>query len=95
MADQSYRLSLAPAARRTLNEAPPAGPQLATAAAMGKFLTGALLDYPQRLGQPLTRELAAYRAVRRGAYRVVYRIDDDPRTVHVVRIDHRAAFLDS
>jgi mRNA interferase RelE/StbE len=31
-----------------------------------------------------------FRSARRGAYRVVYRIDEPARTVHVVRIDHRA-----
>ena len=42
-------------------------------------------------GKPLTRELAGYQFARRGAYRVVYRIDDAARTVHVVRIDHRSS----
>ena len=39
-------------------------------------------------GKPLSRELAGYHFARRGAYRVVYRIDDAARVVHVVRIDH-------
>jgi prevent-host-death family protein len=42
-------------------------------------------------GKPLGRELAGYRSARRGAYRVVYRIDDAARVVHVVRIDHRSS----
>jgi mRNA-degrading endonuclease RelE of RelBE toxin-antitoxin system len=42
-------------------------------------------------GKPLSRELAGYHSARRGAYRVVYRIDDAARTVHVVRIDHRSS----
>jgi mRNA-degrading endonuclease RelE of RelBE toxin-antitoxin system len=42
-------------------------------------------------GQPLMRDLAGYRSARRGAYRVVYRIDDAARTVHAVRIDHRSS----
>jgi mRNA-degrading endonuclease RelE of RelBE toxin-antitoxin system len=42
-------------------------------------------------GKPLTRELAGYQFARRGAYRVVYRIDDAARVVHVVRIDHRSS----
>jgi mRNA-degrading endonuclease RelE of RelBE toxin-antitoxin system len=88
--DDAYRLSLAPAARRTLTEGPPLGLPLAVAAAVMEFVTGALLDNPQRVGKPLTRELHGYHAARRGAYRVVYRIDDPRRTVHVVRIDHRA-----
>jgi mRNA-degrading endonuclease RelE of RelBE toxin-antitoxin system len=31
-----------------------------------------------------------YFSARRGAYRVIYRIDDEARAVHVVRIEHRA-----
>jgi mRNA-degrading endonuclease RelE of RelBE toxin-antitoxin system len=42
-------------------------------------------------GKPLSRELAGYHSARRGAYRVVYRIDDAARMVHVVRIDHRSS----
>jgi mRNA-degrading endonuclease RelE of RelBE toxin-antitoxin system len=42
-------------------------------------------------GEPLSRELAGYRSARRGAYRVVYRIDEAARVIHVVRIDHRSS----
>ncbi|GIG73557.1 type II toxin-antitoxin system RelE/ParE family toxin [Planosporangium flavigriseum] len=92
VADEAYRLSLAPAARRSLTESPPAGLPLAVAvaAAVGEFISGPLLGNPHRAGKALTRDLAGYHSARRGAYRVVYRIDDDTRTVHVVRIDHRA-----
>ncbi|MFI5893690.1 type II toxin-antitoxin system RelE/ParE family toxin [Actinoplanes sp. NPDC051513] len=90
MADQAYRLSLAPAARWALTEAAPTGLRLAVAAAVGEFITGPLLDKPRTVGKPLARELAGYHSARRGVYRVVYRIDDRTRTVHVVRIDHRA-----
>lgn len=90
MADEAYRLSLAPAARRMLTEGPPVGLPLAVAAAVGEFVTGPLLDNPHRVGRPLARELAGYHSARRGAYRVVYRVDDRSRTVHVVRVDHRA-----
>jgi len=63
---------------------------LAIATAVTEFLTGVLLDNPQKVGKPLSRELAGYRSARRGAYRVVYRIDEAMRVVHVVRIDHRS-----
>jgi mRNA-degrading endonuclease RelE of RelBE toxin-antitoxin system len=53
-------------------------------------MTRPLLDDPHRVGKPLTRELAGYHSARRGAYRVIYRIDETARTVHVVRVDHRA-----
>jgi mRNA interferase RelE/StbE len=73
-----------------MTEAPPAGLPLSVAAAVAEFITGALLDNPHVVGKPLTRELAGYHSARRGAYRVVYRIDEPSRTVHVVRIDHRS-----
>lgn len=90
MSDEAYALSLAPAVRRVLVEGPPRGLPVAVAAAVTEFLTGALLDSPHRVGKPLARELAGYHSARRGAYRVVYRIDEPARIVHVVRIDHRA-----
>jgi mRNA-degrading endonuclease RelE of RelBE toxin-antitoxin system len=89
VADHAYRLSLAPAARRVLTEAPPVGLAPAVASAIGGFITGVLLDNPLRVGKQLVRELAGYHSARRGAYRVVYRIDESTRVVHVVRIDHR------
>jgi mRNA interferase RelE/StbE len=88
--DYAYSLSLSPAARRALVEGPPKGLPLAVAAAITEFLTGQLLDNPQQVGKPLVGELSGYRSARRGAYRVVYRIDDVALLVHVVRIDHRA-----
>jgi mRNA interferase RelE/StbE len=90
VSDESYTLSLASSARRVLVEGPPRGLPSAIAAAVTEFLTGALLDNPHRVGKPLTRELADYHSARRGAYRVIYRIDETERIVHVVRIDHRA-----
>ena len=90
MADEAYRLSLAPAARPAVTEGPPVGLPLAVAAAVGEFLTAVLVDRPHAVGKPLTRELAGYHSARRGTYRVVYRIDDRAGTVHVIRIDHRA-----
>jgi mRNA-degrading endonuclease RelE of RelBE toxin-antitoxin system len=89
VADQAYRLSLAPAAR-ALTEAPPVGLPLPVATAVGEFITRPLLDRPRIVGKPLARELAGYHSARRGAYRVVYRIDEQTQTVYVVRIDHRA-----
>jgi mRNA-degrading endonuclease RelE of RelBE toxin-antitoxin system len=88
--DEAYRLSLAPAARRALTEGPPVGLPLAVATAVTEFVTGPLLEVPRVVGKPLVGELAGYHSARRGAYRVVYRIEDRTRTVHVVRIDRRA-----
>jgi mRNA interferase RelE/StbE len=90
VSDEAHTLSLASSVRRTLVEGPPRGLPLAVVAAVTEFLTGSLLDNPHRVGKPLSRELSGYHSARRGAYRVVYRIDEAERIVHVVRIDHRA-----
>jgi mRNA interferase RelE/StbE len=85
-----YELDLAPAARRVLEVGPPRGLPLAIAVAVAAFGRGPLLAEPHRVGKPLLFELDAYRAARRGVYRVIYRIDDDKQVVHVLRIEHRA-----
>ena len=90
MSDEAYSLSLASSVRRVLVEGLPRGLPLAIAAAVIEFLTGPLLDNPHRVGKPLARELDGYHSARRGPYRVIYRIDETERIVHVVRIDHRA-----
>lgn len=90
MADDSYQLSLAPAARRAITEGPPTGLPVAVATAVAEFITGLLLEKPRVVGKPLTNELTSYHSARRGSYRVIYRINDDALAVHVVRIDHRA-----
>ena len=62
-----------------------------TAAAIVEFMLGALLGNPHRVGGPLQRELADMRSARRGAYRVVYEIDEAQRLVIVHRVDHRSS----
>jgi mRNA-degrading endonuclease RelE of RelBE toxin-antitoxin system len=52
VSDGAYRLSLAPSARRALVEGPPRGLPLAVATAVTEFLTGVLLDNPQKMGRP-------------------------------------------
>ena len=62
-----------------------------TAAAIVKFMLGALLDNPHRLGGELQRELAGLRSARRGTYRIIYEINDTDRLVIVYRIEHRSS----
>lgn len=81
----AWRLLVAPAAERTLARLPER-----VAAAVVEFMIGPLLEEPRRVGRPLQRELEGYWSARRGAYRIVYRVDDAAGTVRVVRIDHRA-----
>ncbi len=85
MTEPGYRLVVAATAERSLTRLPEG-----VAAAIVEFMVGALLDAPRRVGHPLQRELAGLWAARRGPYRVVYEIEDDPPAVRVVRIDHRA-----
>ena len=80
-----YELRGARGAARSLERLPGA-----VAAAVVEFLTGPLLTEPKRVGKPLVRQLACYWSARRGAYRVVYAINEEERLVLVVRIEHRA-----
>jgi len=80
-----FELRVAPSAARSLERLPEP-----VATAVVEFLTGPLLDEPQRVGKPLVRQLAGYWSARRGAYRVVCAIDEADSLVLVVRIEHRA-----
>ena len=85
MADEPFELILArPAARAIAEELPEA-----IATAVIDFVTGRLIENPQRVGRALRNELAGIHSARRGTYRVLYRIDDDAREAIVLRIEHR------
>ena len=73
-----------PAARAIADDLPEA-----VAAAVIDFITGPPLLEPKRVGRELRNELAGIHSARRGTYRILYRINDDERTVTVIRIDHR------
>lgn len=80
-----WQLVVAAPAERALDRLPES-----VAAAIVEFMLGPLLDDPAPVGKPLQRELGGYRSARRGAYRVVYRIEAEHGLVMVVRIEHRA-----
>ena len=80
-----YELRVAPSAARSLERLPEP-----VATAVVGFLTGDLLESPKRVGKPLVRKPAGYWSARRGAYRVIYVIDEGRLLVLVVRIEHRA-----
>jgi mRNA interferase RelE/StbE len=82
----AYDLALAGAARRALADDLPEP----VAAAIIEFITGALIEQPRVVGKPLHDPLQGVWAARRGAYRVLYRIDEPGHTVLVIRIDHRS-----
>ena len=83
--DEGYELVLTPPAVRAIRTGLPE----AVAAAVIEFMTGPLVSNPRRVGKMLRRELAGIWSARRGTYRVLYRINDDPREVVVLRIEHR------
>ena len=85
MTELRYEIVLTPPARRAISADLPE----AVAAAVIEFVTTALLDNPQRVGKPLRDDLSGIWSARRGTYRVLYRIREDPREVVVLRIQHR------
>ena len=85
MTDQAWTLRVAASAERQLARLPDR-----MAAAVVEFLVGPLCENRHRVGHPLQRELAGLWSARRGAYRVIYEIDDDERFIDVLRIEHRS-----
>ena len=83
--DEGYELVLTPPAVRAIRTGLPE----AVAAAVIEFMTGPLVVNPRRVGKMLRRELAGIWSARRGTYGVLYRINDDPKEVVVLRIEHR------
>jgi mRNA-degrading endonuclease RelE of RelBE toxin-antitoxin system len=83
---ERYDIRFQPAARRAISERLPES----VAAAVLEFCEAALAVNPQRLGKPLFGPLAGCHGARRGTYRIVYRIDEAARVVHVLDVDHRS-----
>lgn len=85
-AEGEYELVVTPPAARAISEQLPEP----VAAAVIEFLTTSLIREPHRVGKQLRRELAGIWSARRGTYRVLYRIREDPREVIVLRVEHRS-----
>ena len=85
MTDDVWTLRVAASAERQLARLPER-----IAAAVVEFLLGPLCENPRRVGHQLQRELAGLWSARRGAYRVVYEIDDGEQAIFVLRIEHRS-----
>jgi mRNA-degrading endonuclease RelE of RelBE toxin-antitoxin system len=83
---QRYEIRFQPAARRAIGERLPEP----VAAAVLEFCEAALTVDPQRVGKPLFGPLASCHGARRGTYRIVYRIDENNRVVHVLDVGHRS-----
>ena len=85
MSPSGWELIVAPSAERSLARLPEK-----IAAAIVEFMLGPLTDNPNRVGHRLRSDLEGLWAARRGAYRVVYEIDQPAKQILVLRIDHRA-----
>jgi len=83
--DEHYAVAWTATSRRALVRLPD---KVAIAAV--EFIYGSLAESPRRVGKPLQFGLAGLHSARRGDYRVIYRIDDDLRTVTVMAIEHRS-----
>jgi len=81
----AYTVLMDGPAQRDLDSLPPR-----ILAAVIEFSFGALADNPHRVGKPLKFDLTGLFSARRGPYRILYEIDDDTRTVNIVRISYRA-----
>ncbi len=82
---ERHDIRFQPAARRAISGRLPES----VAAAVLEFCEAALAVNPQRAGKPLFGPLAGCHGARRGTYRIVYRIDEASRIVHVLDVDHR------
>jgi mRNA-degrading endonuclease RelE of RelBE toxin-antitoxin system len=81
-----WKLQVRPRAQRQIARLPE---KIATAVA--EFITGALLDNPNRVGHPLQDEYTGQHSARRGReWRVRYRIDDRTHSVIVLDVSRRS-----
>jgi mRNA-degrading endonuclease RelE of RelBE toxin-antitoxin system len=83
--DAEFAVAWTATSRRALATLPE---KVATAAV--EFIYGSLAETTHRAGKPLQFGLAGLYSARRGDYRVIYRIDDDVRTIMVIALDHRS-----
>lgn len=83
--DSPYELRVTGPVQRQLERLPQG-----TAAAIVEFMVTALIENPHRVGGALQRELVGLHSARRGAYRVIYEVDDELHVVIVLRVDHRS-----
>ena len=84
-AEEPYELRTTSTVRRAFSETLPE----AVAAAAYEFITGPLLADPRRIGKRLLPPMDDRFSVRRGTYRVIYRIDDKASVVTVIDVAHR------
>lgn len=84
MSESGWDVRVMGPARRQLERLP-----TSVAAAVLETLE-AIASNPQRLGKPLRFELEGCLSARRGPYRIIYRVNEETRTVNVLAVAHRA-----
>lgn len=84
MSKAPWRIQIAGPAARDIERLPEK-----YATAVLEMLT-TLAENPKRLGKPLRFELKGRWSARRGPYRVIYTIDEEPCIVTVLAVAHRA-----
>jgi mRNA interferase RelE/StbE len=82
----SWAVGSSSAAVRSLDRIPPR-----VLPAIIAFLYGPLAESPRLVGKPLRDDFAGIYSARRGAYRVLYEIDEAAHTITVIRVSHRAS----
>jgi mRNA interferase RelE/StbE len=84
-ASAPYTVIFSRRARRNLNENLP----LDVAVAAMATIDGPITASPHRAGKPLDEPFDGYLSARRGTYRIIYRINEEKRTVEIHSIRHR------
>lgn len=80
-----WAVGLSSAAIRSLDRLPPR-----VVPAIIEFLNGPLADNPRRVGKPLRDDFTGIYSAHRGAYRVLYEINEPTHSVTVMRVAGRA-----
>lgn len=81
----SWAVGMSSAAIRSLDQIPPR-----VVPAILEFLYGPLAENPHRVGKSLRDDFTGTYSARRGAYRVLYTINDSEHSVTVTRVAYRA-----
>ena len=81
----AYNMVWSPSTKRDLARLPEK-----VATAIVEFAYGSLSSNPRRVGHALHLDPAGLHSARRGAFRVIYRVDDENHQVHLVTVDHRS-----
>ncbi|MCL2491019.1 MAG: type II toxin-antitoxin system RelE/ParE family toxin [Propionibacteriaceae bacterium] len=83
---EPYKLVLMPSAVKALETKL----KPSAAFALYEFMDSVLCAEPRRVGKPLVKPFDGYLSARRGAYRMICRIEDADHTVRVLTVGRRA-----